>query len=177
MIASLIRLVLLMVVLPVRPLGSPPFTGAQRVFFHIDEALFLAPTAGFAAMAIVLCVERRVLALLPGLASVLAIAYLATHYPEIRGDALRKVYLAAELAALAVSVASLAALWRRRVDWTPAHMCLLACTAVDGGTLFVGAWRWGFWSEWAATQAAFALLYAVLMIYQGVQWSHLSRSS
>jgi hypothetical protein len=29
--------------LPHRPLGSPPFTGAARVAFHIDEAIGLSP--------------------------------------------------------------------------------------------------------------------------------------
>ena len=175
--ATITRLILAFTVLPVRPLGSPPFTGAQRAFFHVDEALFLGSTAALAAVAIVLCAKERALALLPAVAWIASVAYLATHYPEIRGDALRRFYLAAELAALAVSIAALAALWRRRSDWTSAHMCLLSCVAVDGGTLFAGAWRWGFWSKWAANQAAFALLYAVLAAYQGRLWIRSSRSS
>lgn len=175
-VVTIARRIIASTVLPVRPLGSPPFAGSQRIFFHVDEALFLAPTAGLAAMAIVLCAKRRTLVMLPVLAWVASVVYLATHYPEVRGDALLKVYLAAELAALAVSAAALAALWWRRVDWTPAHMCLFATAAVDGGILFAGAWRFGFWSQWGATQAALALLYGVLMAYQVIQWSRSSRS-
>jgi hypothetical protein len=173
--ATIARGIMATTILPVRPLSAPPFTGAARIAFHVDEALFLASAVSLSVAAIVLCVERRALAWLPTLAWVVAVAYLATHYPEIRGESLRKFYLAAELAALAASVASLATLWWRHVDWTPAHMCLFACVAVDGGTLFAGAWWWGFWSDWAANQAAFALLYAVLTGYQVIQWSRSSR--
>lgn len=161
---------------PIRPIGSPPFVGAARVAFHIDQALFLAWPAAFAALAIWLFAKRRALALLPMLAWVVAVAYLATHYPAVRGEALHRFYLGAELGALAVAVSSIASLWWRRSPITPAGTCLLCCIAVDGGTLFAGAWRWGFWSEWALNQAAFTLLYAVLIAFQGVLWSRLSRS-
>lgn len=166
--ATLVRAIRAAIV--VRPFGSPPYEGAQRVFFHVDQALFLASTAGLAALAIVLCVERRALALLPGLAWIAAVAYLSTHYPAVRGDALRRFYLAADLVAFAVAIASIASLWWRRIPMTPARQCLFCGVAVQGGTLFVGAWRWGFWTQWSLNQAAFALLYAVLTAYQGVLW-------
>jgi hypothetical protein len=161
---------------PIRPLGSPPFVGAARVAFHMDEALFLAWPAAFAALAIWLFAQRRALALLPAFAWVVAVAYLATHYPAVRGEALRRFYLGAELGALAVAVSSIASLWWRHGPIAPAGTCLLCCIAVDGGTLFAGAWRWGFWSEWALNQTAFALLYVVLIAFQGVLWSRLYRS-
>jgi hypothetical protein len=137
--------------------------------------MFLAWPAAFAALAIWLF-ARRGLAVLPGLAWVIAVTYLATHYPEIRGEALRRFYLGAELGALAVAVASLVSLWWRHGAITPAGTCLLCCIAVDGGTLFAGAWRWGFWSEWSLNQAAFVLLYSVLILFQGVLWLRLYRS-
>lgn len=175
-VATLTRFTLAATVLPMRAPGLPPYVEAQRVFFHVDEALFMSSDAGFAVVAIWLFAQRRTLALLPALAWVGAVAYLATHYPEVRGDALRKVYLAAQLAALAVAISAIASLWWRHGGMTPARQCLLCCVAVGGGTLFVGAWRWGFWHEWFLTQIAFALLYGVLAVYQGVLWSRPWRS-
>lgn len=136
----------------------------------------MASAAGLAALAVVLCAERRSLALLVGLGWALAVGYLSTHYPEVRHDALRRFYLFVELAALAVSIASIATLWWRRLPMTPARQCLLCCVAVDGGTLFIGAWRWGFWEQWSLNQLAYAMLYAVLAAYQGVLWSRLSHA-
>lgn len=175
-IATLTRFTLAATVLPMRAPGSPPYVGAQRVVFHVEEALCLSSDAGFAVLAIWLFAKRRTLTLLPALAWVGVVAYLATHYPEVRGDALRKVYLAVQLAALAVAISSIASLWWRRGGMTPARQCLLCCAAVNGGTLFVGAWRWGFWHEWFLNQIALALLYAVLAAYQGVLWSRSWRS-
>lgn len=102
--ATIARLILAITVLPVRPPGSPPFVGIQRAFFHVDQALFLASAAALAAVAIVLCATRRTLALLVPITWAGAVVYLSTHYPEVRGDALRKVYLAVELATIAVAV-------------------------------------------------------------------------
>jgi hypothetical protein len=153
-----------------RPLGSPPFTGAARVALHIDQAGELSSTAGLAMVAILICVERRALASLPLLAWVASVVYLSTHYPEIRGDALRRIYLAGELTALGVVIASIVGLWWRRAGMTPARQCLFSCVAIDVCTLFAGAWRWGLWERWSLNQAAFALLYATLTVYQGVLW-------
>src|SRR5262249_10123940 len=76
----------------IRPLGSPPFSGAARIAFHIDEALFLSSSAGLAATVIVLFTPRPWRALLPIVAWAGLVAYLATHYPEVRGEALRDIY-------------------------------------------------------------------------------------
>jgi hypothetical protein len=174
--ASLARLILLATVLPVRPLGSPPFTGAERVAFHVDEALFLSSTAGLAAMVIVLFGRRRWLALLPGLAWGVAVSYLATHYPEVRGETLRRVYLGAELAALAISAASIVT-WGWRREWpTPPRACAITVCLVDAGLLVAGAQRWGFWSRWDLQQYAILVLYLALTTYQVTSWRSLSPS-
>jgi hypothetical protein len=65
----------------IRPPGLPPFTGAARMAFHADQAGELASAAAFAAVMIWLFSGRRALVLLPGIAWVAAVAYLATHYP------------------------------------------------------------------------------------------------
>jgi hypothetical protein len=174
--ANLLRFLKHETIAPIRPLGSPPFVGAARVAFHMDEALFLAWPASCAALAIWLFARPRALVFFPALAWVVAIAYLATHYPAVRGDALYRFYLGADLSGLAVAVLSLSSLLRRHDLITPAGTCLLLCLAVDGGTLFAGAWRWGFWTQWALNQAAFVLLYTVLIVFQGVLCSRCYRS-
>jgi hypothetical protein len=155
----------------IRPLGSPPFTGAARAAFHVDEAGELSSAAAFAALTILLFARRRWLSLLPAIAWLGAFAYLVTHYPEVRGDPLRQVYLAAELAALAVAVLSFGAFWRRREPMTLARTCTLVCLLVDGGTLFIGAWRWGFWTAWNLQQGAYLVMYSIITTLQVLSWS------
>jgi len=160
-----------------RPVGSPPFTGAARMAFHVDQAIELSWSVGLAALTIVVFAGRRLIATAIGLLWVGAVAYLAINYPEIRGDALRKVYLAAELAALAVAAASIVTwTWRKDLPM-PARICVLAICLTDGVTLIAGAWRWGFWVHWELNQAAFALLYATITVYQVIIWNRSSRSS
>src|SRR5437868_5393793 len=82
------------------------------------------------------------------------VVYLAASYPEVRGEALRRVYLAAELGALVVVIASIASLVRRREGMTPARTCLMLCAGADISNLFAGGWSRGFWTRWDLTQAA-----------------------
>jgi hypothetical protein len=159
-----------------RPLDSPPFTGATRVAFHIDEAIGLSAPAAMAIATVMLFARRRWLALFPGLAWAGAVAYLATHYPAIRGEALRLVYLGADLAALAVAAASIITWGWRREFPTPARVCALLVCLVDGGLLFTGAQRWGFWSRWDLQQYTCSLLYLALVTYQVFSWRSLSPS-
>lgn len=100
----------------IRPPGLPPFTGPARIAFHVDEAIGLADPTAMAILAIVVFAQRRWLAWAPALAWALATAYLATHYPEIRGEPLRRVYLAAELIALALSTAAIVT-WGLAQSW------------------------------------------------------------
>jgi hypothetical protein len=155
----------------IRPPGLPPFTGAARAAFHVDQAGELASVAAFAALMIWLFSKRRSPALLPAIVWVAAVAYLATHYPEIRGEPLRQVYLAAELAALAIAALSFGAFWWRREPMTPARTCALVFFLADAGTLFMGAWRWGFWTAWNLQQGAYLAMYSIIIILQVVLWS------
>src|SRR6185503_17419213 len=141
----------------IRPPGLPPFTGAQRVAFHVDEAIGLSGPAALAIVAILLFARRRQIALHPGIAWIGVVAYLASHYPEIRGEPLRRFYLASELAGLAIAGGSIITwAWRKDAP-TPARICMLAVCIVDGGTLFVGAQRWGFWQRQDLEQACLTL--------------------
>jgi hypothetical protein len=160
----------------VRPPGLPPFTGASRVAFHVDEAIGLSGPTVLAIVAILLFSRRRWFALLPGLVWVGSVAYLATHYPEIRGEPLRRVYLAAELSGLVLAGASIIPwVWRKDAP-TPARMCMIALCLVNGGLLFVGSLRFGFWHRQDLEQASLTLLYLTITAFQVYLWRSTSRS-
>ena len=158
----------------VRPPGLPPFIGAARVAFHIDQAMELSWDAGLAAVAIIVFPRQRWRVVIVALVWASMVAYLATHYPEVRGDSLRRVYLAAELTALAVATASIITWTWRREPPTPARICVLCVCIADLITLLAGAWRWGYWIHWDLNQVAFALTYATIAVYQVIIWRRIS---
>ena len=161
----------------IRPLGSPPFTGAARIAFHADQAIELSWSAGLAIMVLLAFQQRRWPTVLVTLSWAGAVAYLATHYPEIRGDSLSKVYFAAELAALAIAAATLITWTWRREPPTPARIGILCVCVADVVTLVAGAYTWGFWVHWDLNQVAFTLTYATIAVYQVHSWRLLSSPS
>jgi hypothetical protein len=149
-----------------------PFTGWVRVTVHVDQALFLTWHAGLAALALVVFTKLR-----PWPVAILWVAAslaLALTYPITRGEVLRRVYLAADLIALAVAVASFASWFRRRrpgQGFTFPQLIATLIFAIELGALFVGAWRWNIFENWSLSQAAYATLYAACIFLQGaVLW-------
>jgi membrane-associated HD superfamily phosphohydrolase len=161
----------------IRPLGSPPFTGAACVATHVNQAIELSWSAGIAIVVLLAFQQRRWLAALVILSWAGAVAYLATHYPEIRGNALAQVYLAAELIAIAIAAASIITWTWRREPPTPARIGILCVCVADVVTLIAGAYAWGFWMHWDLNQIAFALTYATIAVYQVHAWRLLSSPS
>ncbi len=144
-----------------------PFTGVAALASHVGSALFLIWPAGIASLALVLFARRRALPV--ALAWAGASLALALGYPTLRQDLLRRFYTAAELAAVLVAVVSLAA-WVRRERTLPsfAQSVALLILVAEVGSLFVGAWRWGlFFEAWLLSQAAYAALFAILVVLQG----------
>jgi hypothetical protein len=174
-LANLVRAGLT-IVAPIRPLGSEPFTGVARVVFHIEEALFLTWPAGLAALVVMLFVTPRWTAALPGVTWAGVVAYLVTHYPAIRGQALGEVYLLAELAALTVASGVMIAWTWRRASPAPAHLCTLLVVLVDWVALMGGSLRWGLWDHYYLDQIVFLLMYVTLIVYQVPSWRPRSSS-
>jgi hypothetical protein len=162
-----------------RPLGSPPFTGAARVAFHVDEAISLSTTAATVIVAILLFSQRRWMAALPGVAWIGAVAYLSALYPDpaVRGEGLRRVYLATELGAVMVAIGMIVRWTWRRLPPTPAHVALLGVVLVDAVALLFGAMRWGLWSRYGLDQIAVMMLYVTLTAYQVISWRFSASSS
>jgi len=101
--------------------GAGPYTGWARAAFHIEEATRLVTAALPAWMALTVMTKYP---LGPSLRQHLAwwlpwacaLVLLVIGYPELRGDALRRAYLGAELAALLVAVVAILS-WVQRRGW------------------------------------------------------------
>jgi hypothetical protein len=141
-----------------------PLSGLARVGGHVEHAGFLVWPAGVAALMLAVLGRRRAWPAL--VAYGIAVAVLILAYPAIRGDLLRRYYLACELGALATALVSATAWWRRReAPALPAAAALLIA-ALDLAVLF-GPYRVGLWTAWPFAQAVYVVLYLVLVTIQG----------
>ena len=158
------------VLVPAREAGAVPFTGWVRVASHVESALFLLWMAGLAALALAVYLGRRPWPVAVGWAA--AVALLALVFPHARGDELRRLYLAAELAALVVALGSMVQwlITRREPPRLP-HVIVAILVAVDLAGLVVGPWRWGLFAGWNLAQVAYCVMYASMIALQlAVVW-------
>jgi hypothetical protein len=152
-----------------------PFTGAARAAFAVETTCFLLWSAGIAAVSVAVFSKRRPWVV--GLAWVVVSGVVAFNYPALRGDALRRAYLAADLAGLAVGIGAFVQwVWRVERPRLP-HGAVLLIMATDIAALAVGPWRHGdFFSSWPLAQVSLTALYAVLITLEGIAWKRLSSS-
>jgi hypothetical protein len=147
---------------------SGPYKGPLRALFHVEQALFLTWPAGIAALA--LWVYRKRHPFPVAIAYALAVAVLVIGYPAIRGDLLRRCYLAAEIAAVVTAIGAFV----RWVGRAPPRLPQVVTTfvlVVDMVSLAVGPWQWGLFGAWALAQVIYSALYAVLIVVQiGALW-------
>lgn len=171
-----------------------PYTGWLRVVFHADQALLIAGVFTLPWLATETFAPNRHgrlrYAFLAFAWAALLIVYLVTQYPELRGDALRRVYLVAELASLFACVLAIVP-WLRARGSTPKTdgdpllppgdpfppgpgtprwytiACVLVLVLGDGALLFVGAWGRGLFGDaYVLQQAGLLAIYASVV---GVQ--------
>ena len=162
---------LLWTLLPPPRLGAPPLQGLARVFGHLEHALFLGWSFGVAALALWTLARRR-----PRLIAVLyvaAVAGLVVGYPAIRGDALRRYYLAVELAAALVGVAC-GVSWYRRGQ--PATITSLTSGFLVAGHLayvVAGPYRFGLFGQaWVlANWIYLAVITTLILLHLGSLWT------
>jgi hypothetical protein len=158
-----------------------PYRGADRALFNVEESLYLFwPVVALVWLPLrVLVVERtreRSLLLCGAVAAWAALATSTTLlYPWLRGDPLRQLYLATELAALVVAVGALGT-WVRRGglrEGAPraAAVVVALLVAVELSGLFFGAWPQGLFGDaYVAQQASLVALYGVVAVVQGGAW-------
>jgi hypothetical protein len=152
-----------------------PFTGWVRFASDVDRVLFLTWPAGLAALCLWVYGKRRPWPIVVVYA--LAAAAVVIGYPTLRYDALRRFYLGAELAALAVGVVAFVR-WVRSEPPRLAHVATSFVLVIDIGVLVFGPWRWGLFGAWNLAQIMYAVLYAALIVLQlGALWIPPSPSS
>jgi hypothetical protein len=185
----------------IRPLDAPPLTGTARLAFHVETALSLSTSAALAITAIVLFggarripahhvdgaepsgpSERTAPSLWPlaliALAWAGAVVYVSALYPDpaVRGEGLRRIYLAGELSAVMVALGMIVRWTWRRLPPTPARIALLGVVLGDAVVLLFGAMRWGLWTHYALDQIAAVMLFVTLTAYQVISWRYSSSS-
>ena len=170
-VANAARGLLLAYVLP--PPDGPPLEGPLLIALYADRALYLVWRACLAAMAVLVLLRRRIWPV--GVVYAASVVALALAYPVTRGEVLRKVYLAADLAALFVGIASLA-VWVRRREPSDLTARIVGVILISHlAAAIVGPYRLGlFGAEWALQQAAYLVIWSIVVL---VQWNALWASS
>lgn len=153
-------------------LAGAPASGVLRLWVSVDKALFLAWPAGLAAVALWTYLQRRpwfvALGYLVGMFGIVVFGY-----PAIRGDLLRKAYLAFDLACLTVAVGAILhwLVFRKDAPRT-SHWIVALMVGAEVVGVVAGAWRYGIFTHWTLAQIAYCMLYAVLTIINGaVLWN------
>jgi len=168
-LANLIRVPLLRF----EPEGQSPLEGWPRVGFHVNEALYLIWDTALVTAAICVFVRRNALPWLlplPALGWAGTVAYLATHYPAMRGETLRDVYVLTDVAALTVGAAGVVSWTWRRVAPTPAHVAITGILFTQLLMVIGGALRYGLWDRYYLDQIVSLLAYVTLSVYQVLSW-------
>jgi hypothetical protein len=152
-----------------------PLTGSALLAAHLDTALWFAWPAGLAGSAVAVFLKRR-----PWIVAgawVVATAAVAVAYPATRGDALRRVYLAALLLSLVVSYGAIGMWARKRESVTLPRTSVLLIVLFETSTLF-GPWLGDPFATWWKAQILYSMLYGSLIALQGgALWLHTSSRS
>jgi hypothetical protein len=147
-----------------------PLAGWAEVAVHVDTALFLAPRAMLAAVAVAVFAppaSRRRSIIGVAAAWAITVTALVALYPITRGSVLARCYLAAELAALIVSVGVIATWIRARRVSELQHVSVALLVAAELVITFAGPWRTGIFASWSGAQAVYSTLFALLAVLQG----------
>jgi hypothetical protein len=158
-----------LLVFGMRPPGSPPYVGLERVAFHIGEkASFIAFPLGVAALAIHLLAKRRAWPI--AIAYVAVVAVLIVGYPlGLRREPLQSFYLGVTLASLVVSLGAAAVWWRARTPTTPPETATLLMVVAQGATI-AAPYALGLIDvTWPAAQGLYVAIYALLFALE-VSW-------
>jgi hypothetical protein len=148
------------------PLPHPgPYEGTLRLLFHARQLAFLAwPLSLPLLTSKSLDQPIPLLALLLPPAAILP-AFLA--YPALRDAPLATHYLLVQLASLALTTRSLAK-WAISLEPTrPRHPLLALVVAIEAVMTLTGPWRHGIFVAWDLAQAAYCVLFGLLVLVQG----------
>lgn len=155
--------------------AHPPYMGDARALFHVEQALYVALPFGVLAVSLAVFMRRSPWPL--ALAWAVTVAALVLSYPVLRGDPLRRAYLAITLVGLLGSCGAFAHFVQRRERPKLAHIAVMLMVTIELVSVLLGPWGQGLFDSYALAQAAYAVLFGVLAFLQGVElWSHRPRS-
>lgn len=159
--------VLALVLQPATDAGRLPFTGWERIVWHLGEqAFFVSWWAGLTALAIHAFTRWRVWPV--AVAYLAAVAILILGYPTLRRELLQWAYLAITLSSLLVSFAALATWWRGNTRGEPLQLAVSMFLAVEVCAI-VGPYAAGLIDvTWPIAQGMYVCLYVALGILEGV---------
>lgn len=174
---------------PVRTALAPiprPVEGAARVLVYLDGAAEMASYATLAGLALAVAASHHRRRVIAGTVSAWAITsvVLGALYPSslVRGEALQRIYFAADLLGLFVSAAAVV-LWAQRTmaakrSPDSSSMVAVALMALDGAILLAPFSPWRgilFGSDFAGIQLIIILYFAVFTTAQVIAWRFSSR--
>jgi hypothetical protein len=148
-------------------------TGSAHFARAVHDALFLMWPAGVAALSIRVYEKKNPWLVAPVYAFVVVIC--AIGYPTIRGVVHHQLLMAVDSAAVVVGVAYFVQWFWRQEHPTPAIVSASLILGIEGGLLVGGPYRSDPAVHWDLAQVMFVLLYAALVVVQGVTW--ISRSN
>lgn len=164
--AHVARQLLASYVLGSGPAGGLPYQGVERVFFHVEQALFVSWSAGTAALAIRTFVGRGTW--IVALVYLVIVAGLAAAYPELRRERLQWAYFAILVASIAVSIGAVIAWARARVRPEPPHIAVFLLLACEIGAV-LGPYSAGLIDKtWPIALGLYIGFYCVLAVWQGL---------
>ena len=157
------------------PPGDGPMVGAGRALIYLDGALQLATGASVVGLAVAVSTEKPRHAVAAVIAAwALASIALAIAYPSplVRGAGLARVYLAADLTGLFISLAALARWARLQRTPSTAHAVAIVLVLMDLAVLLVpcGPWKDGLFGPYESVQVMILVLFAAITAVQGVLW-------
>lgn len=152
------------------PLTVPgPHSGALRVLFHLDQALYLIEPVGLAMVGWRVFGLRRLW--IPLVAGAVVLACLVLGYPApFRGATLGRAYAFVHAASCAAVVLGFVAWSRRRLPMRPEIAATLFAGAISV-VLFQGPYSWALpapWDDWSMADAIYLMLWGGLAAIHAV---------
>jgi hypothetical protein len=156
------------------PARVEPYEGGARALVYLDGAIVLGAAAVTPALALAVSLSpmrRRAAVAVVAIAWLVVSVVLAVLYPSpaVRGASLVRLYLAADLAGLLVSVGALVSWVRLRAKSTSAHAVAIFLVLLDLTILLIpgGPWRVAG-ASYDPIQIGITLFFAAFAAVQGV---------
>jgi hypothetical protein len=148
--------------------SARPFTSMPRLLFHVDQAGFVAWSAGLVLLTLVVfqprsrAASRGWEAAFVGCSWAGVLGVLVGTYPELRGKALGHVYTVLHVASVAVTLLVIMRTWRTGAWFNTARRVTTVLVVGDAATIF-GPYLGEPFAYWSTAQAISTGVYLLLV--------------